>query len=288
MVAVAGWSAVETDLLQIGTDTAAVYFVPYPTPAWLVGEIRMVGWLAAVRIAADTAWFLVLPAAHLATTVLVARGRVRSRLGIGVTTLAAVGYLAVYPRTDFWHLLPLAVPSVCALLLAVSYASSRWQRGMLALLALASVARFLPTLPVLRDLARAPGAGAHAGRLDVRFDLLRDERLVHLPAVASAVQGKTRVAGFPALGIVNFALGTPSPWRHDYFFPGRPGAAEEAELARRIIADPPDAVVVLDDAPGPLSGAAAAHPAIVGAFEARLVEAQRIGPYRILVPRDPP
>jgi hypothetical protein len=103
--------------------------------------------------------------------------------------------------------------------------------------------------------------------------------------VVEALHGRRRVAGFPALGVVNFALGTPSPWRHDYFFPGRPTPSEERELVAATLHDPPEAVVVLEGASSsPLQAAFAAHPAIVDMLARAFVEERRIGPYRILVP----
>ena len=43
-------------------------------------------------------------------------------------------------------------------------------------------------------------------RLDIRWDLVEDERLRRLPDVIEAVGDRERVAGFPARRIVNFAV----------------------------------------------------------------------------------
>ncbi len=109
-----------------------------------------------------------------------------------------------------------------------------------------------------------------------------------MPEVVAALRDRRRVAGFPALGAINFALGTPSPWRHDYFFPGRPAPDEEQALAEEIVRDPPDVVVMLDAPGSSFEPAFAAHRALVETLERRFVEERRIGPYRLLVPRPSP
>jgi hypothetical protein len=153
------------------------------------------------------------------------------------------------------------------------------------MLILASLGRLAPALPVLAAAARPPAEPPRIARLDLAWDLHRNESVRRLPELVEALRGRLRVAGFPALGIVNFALGEPSPWRHDYFFPGRPSAEEERALVAATLRDPPEAIVVLDEAGGAFAPSFAAHPAVVEMLDRAFVEERRIGPYRILVPR---
>jgi hypothetical protein len=237
---------------------------------------------------AVAAWFALFPLAHLAATTLVASGRVRARPAIAVVAAAALGYLALFPRMDFWHLLPLA-PASLAVVTIVAAGLAPWVSSVLAgLLAVAAVGRFAPTVPVIAAMLGAEPSPPPLARIDVRWDLLRDEALRRFPEVVEAVRTRRSVAGFPALGLVNFALGQPSPWRHDYFFPGRPPADEEQALVAATVEHPPETIVVLDAVAGPFKDAAAAHPAIVAMLDRSFVEVRRIGPYRILVPRRAP
>ena len=284
MVVRAGGFAVWSELLQVGMDTVRTYHADHPTLGALVRQLDGAPVVRAARLIADAAWFAVLPAVHLAAATLVATGRIRSRLGIALVAAAALGYLELYPRMDFWHLLPLVPASLVTLALVATTFGPWIGRVTLAALAVVSLGRMLPTIPVLASVGGPDASGPRIARLDLRWDLLRDERLMRLPEVIEALQGARRVGGFPALGIVNFALGTPSPWRHDYFFPGRPTPAEERDMVAALARDPPDAVVVLDAPASSFEGSFTAHALFVEALEQRLHEQRRIGPFRILVP----
>jgi hypothetical protein len=287
MVWQAGATAVRIDFLQIGTDTIRTYHAAHPT---LEGTLAMLVGATpsrAARLVADASWFAVLPLVHLAGGLLVATRRIRSRLGIAVVVAASLGYLQLYPRMDFWHLLPLAPTSLAALAVVATAGGAGLGRALVAGLLLVSLGRAVPTLPVLAAATVSNATAPRVPRLDLRWDLLDVDRLTRLPDVIAALQGRGRVAGFPALGVLNFALGEPSPWRHDYFFPGRPGAEEERALAAEVERNPPEVVVVLDAPEGPFADTFAAHRTLVDALERRFVEAERIGPYRLLVPRPP-
>jgi uncharacterized membrane protein len=288
MIARAGVGPIRTDLLQIGSDIAQVFHQPYPTWGGALAQSAGASPARTVRLLGDAAWFTVLPIVHALGALLVATGRVRSRAAVAVVAAAAIGYLEIYPRMDFWHLLPIAATSLIAVVVVLTTIAPAMQRVALAGLIVASVVRFAPTVPVLLALGTPAPVDVSTGRLQVRFDLLDDERSRRVPEVVAALAGAGAVAGFPAFGIVNFGLGRPSPWRHDYFFPGRPGPAEEAALAAEVRRRPPDAVVVLDAGQGPFAEAFAAHPTMVEALRDRFVERERIGPYRILAPRPEP
>jgi hypothetical protein len=225
---------------------------------------------------------------HLAVALLILRGKVTSRAGLVVGAAAVVGYLQLYPRMDGWHLLSLAPSSLAALGLVLATCGRPLRRALTGVLLAASLGRMLPVLPVMGALATTPPELPAVERLDLRWDLLVPEHLRRLPEVVAAVRGQASVMGFPALGAVSFALGTPSPFRHDYFFPGRPTAAEEAPLVDALRTRPPAAVVVLDAPIAFFPAAFASHPQIVAALAERFVTAREIGSYRILVPRGRP
>jgi hypothetical protein len=284
----AGPAAVATDFLQLGTDTVRVYHAAHPTLAGVLGQLDGADPTRAVRMVADLAWFAVLPLAHLMATSLVASRRVRSRAAIAVVAAAALGYLQLFPRMDFWHLLPLAPASLTAVVIVATALGPRVASVLAASLAIVAVGRLVPSVSVIAAVSGSAPSPPPVARVDLRWDLLHDEALRRFPDVVDAVRGYRRVAGFPALGLVNFALDRPSPWRHDYFFPGRPGPVEERELIASTQRDPPDAVVVLDAPDGPFATAAAAHAAIVEMLDRDFAEVRRIGPYRVLVPRRVP
>jgi hypothetical protein len=281
----AGVSAVWTEFLHVGGDTIRTYHATHPTLGSLRRELDGVAPARAAHRLADASWFAIFPVVHFAGARLVAAARLRSRLEIALVSAATVGYLQLYPRMDFWHLLPLAPTSLATLaLVATTLGATRIAPVLLAVMALG---RMVPVVAVLAAVSVPAGTPARIPRLDVRWDLLRDESLTSLPDLVDALRGKRRVAGFPALGVVNFALGEPSPWRHDYFFPGRPLPDEERALAAAIDDHPPDAVVVLEAPRGAFAAAFEAHPMLVEAFARGFVDAPRVGPYRILVPAPP-
>jgi hypothetical protein len=288
MIAQAGLGAVWTEFLQIGTDTVRVYHAGHPTLAGMRAQLDATGGAGSLRVIADGAWFAIFPMAHLAATVLVASGRIRSRAAIAIVAAAALGYLQLFPRMDFWHLLSLAPASLAAMAIVAVALGPGLARMTAMVLAIVAAGRFAPSLPVIAASMGSPPSPPSVPRVDVRWDLLRDEATRRFPEVVDAVRGYRRVAGFPALGLVNFALGEPSPWRHDYFFPGRPAPDEERTLVAATLRDPPDVVVVLDAPDGPFAAAAAAHPTIVTMLERDFSEIARIGPYRLLAPRRTP
>ena len=287
MVLRAGAAAVASGFLQIGTDTIRIYHAAYPTLDGVLASLREVTPMRAVRLLVEGGWFVVFPVTHLVAATLVCTGRIRTRCGVAVVVAAAVGYLQLYPRMDYWHLLPLAPASLATLVLLGASVGGGWTTVALGVTAVVCVARMAPTVPIVLASLTAPHPAPRIPRLDLAWDLLTDERLVRIPDVVEAVRDRRRVAGFPALGIVNFALDSPSPWRHDYFFPGRPDALEEEALAAALARDPPEAVIVLDETSGPFGIAFTAHRRVLTAIESGLVEQRRIGPYRILVPRTP-
>src|SRR5204862_453217 len=154
-----------------------------------------------------------------------------------------VMYVQLNPRVDS-SLLVLAVPSALVLGAGAAARVARaWSR------ALGVAAGRLTTA-----VAAAAGALALAAALPNAAALLRPQTV--LASAALPVHAEARHAadlralgalldylaprlapgaplfGFPALALVPFALGRPTPTPHDYFFTGRPDHRAEAEVVR--------------------------------------------------------
>jgi hypothetical protein len=152
------------------------YYVAHPTPADVLRMLEGASFVRATRMLGDAAWFAILPALHLVATVLVATGRLRSRIALAIVPAAALGYLQLYPRMDFWHLLALAPASLAAMALVATTVPSVGA-VVLALVVLVSVGRLVPTVPVLASMAGGMAGPPRIPRIDVRWDLLTEERL---------------------------------------------------------------------------------------------------------------
>jgi hypothetical protein len=300
LAAAVGPAGVGTDVLQLGSDTALVYYVPYPGLADAAAAVSAAPTLArAARVAAEHFVFLLLPLVHGVSTLRLAWHTHRNTNAF--TLLACVSplvYLSLYPRMDYWHLLAIGGLAVILVLVPVEEAAEALGRrgfsalsGVLAAAPLVlGVARAVPNAAPARALL-SPPAGSGAAplkRADLRWDLLAREELRDIPAVVAALSGARSLLGFPALGVLNFLTGIPAPIRHDYFFPGRPPPAELAALVETLDAAPPDRVVVLDAPLSFFAEAFAAHRALVGHLTGCFRVLQQVGPYRILEPSDPP
>jgi hypothetical protein len=289
-----GWPAVAAEILHLGSGAAAVYAVPYPSAGTLAEAVAHAGsaWRG-LRQAADLAWFVVLPVAH-AIAVATLRPQARSAAWRLLVCAAVLYYVQLFPRADFWHLVPVTGPSlVLAVGLAVQGAArSRSERRppagegaerlVLATLLIVAVVRLLPTLGAARAAMTPPPAGAPSlERATIRWDLVTEPRLRAIPDVTAALDGADGVVGFPALGLFGFLTGKPSPLRHDYFFPGVPSAAESPRVLAGLAAARSARVVVLREDLSFFAQAFRSHADVVAAIESAFPRLERIGPYEV-------
>lgn len=221
-------------------------------------------------------------------------------------------FLQLYPRIDFMHVV-ISMPSALVLGAAALWRFQNWTRRMLASvtgdpvvvarrvralalapIAIALVARAAPfadariafsPLPELRattQLGHAP--------LPVSIEQDRDHDLRELGAVADAVQELTEpgatIFAFPALGIVPFVTDRTTPVAHDYFYPGRPSHADEADMVARIDAAAPDLVVTLNDRLGYFSAAPAYYFILRDHMHEHYELVRRVGRFDVLARRE--
>lgn len=286
--AATGWASVANDVLHLGSGAAAVYAERYPSGTDILRALAgMTGWRGA-RQAMDLVWFAVFPLAHV-----VAAARLRPGAGSAAWRLAVcaaiLSYVQLFPRADFWHLLPLAGLSL-TVAVGVGVEAVSGGRGdrrigtrllLGGLLGLA-VVRWLPNVAVVRAAMTPPPANApRLARASVRWDLLSRPALRTIPDVVRALDDAPVVVGFPALGVFNFLTGKPSPLRHDYFFPGVPDEQEVPALLDRLLAQRTARVVVLRDDVAFFAEALRAHADVDVAIAAAFPTVERIGPYEI-------
>jgi hypothetical protein len=236
------------------------------------------------------------------------------RLSLARVTIALVFglmlFLQLYPRIDFMHVV-VAMPS--ALVLA---AAALWRFEVWAARSLVSTAgwlspariRLLVLLPIVLGLfsRAAPFVDARLafdpwpeGRettllqqspLPVGLEKDRDHDLRELQEVATFVELWTKpqeeIFVFPALAIVPFVTDRRTPLPHDYFFPGRPSHADEADMVAELEADPPALVVSLNDRLGYFSASPAYYFILRDYIQENYDRVRRIGRYDILARKE--
>jgi len=189
------------------------------------------------------------------------RGRRPGNVAPAVVLLFALFmHLQLYPRTDFMHLLGAAPLALVFAGYLLERAFDAWERGFAARGAFGAGRLVGPvtTLLLVAGIAVAVVPGQTAIRRPDRFVLpfpevpvgVEDTAAGEIRAVAAAVGALGAFVrrhdpslAFPAASLTLFLSGARNPTPHDYFYPGRPDHREEAEIADRLAATPPRALV---------------------------------------------
>jgi HEAT repeat protein len=208
-------------------------------------------------------------------------------------------FAQLYPRIDETHLI-VALPS--GLVLAAWAARrvahgwartlgvpARWLVNATAGIGVALVAvAATPGLRTVLDLR--DGVGVASARVPVRLETTHASDIRALNALLEWLRQRLEpgegLFGFPAVGLVPFALGHPSVTRHDYWYAGRPDHLEEAEVVRRLERLAPRFVVTVNRNVGFFSNSARYYFVLRAFVRERYVLAARFGRYDVLMRRD--
>ena len=308
-----GGIAVERGWVRRATAELAVVAVAAGCAALLVRLARMPEGVArSITLQVRHVSFFAAPLLGLVVSIVwLRRVRLPSPCGVdarrfAVLVFALCMYAQLYPRIDETHLL-IALPSGLVLAAwATARVAAAWGRalgvrpaglvhaaaaGGLALALVAAVPN-VRALVEVRDgrLALRDVVPIASARAPVHLDAAHGSDTRALNALLAWLDARLApgegLFHFPCVALVPYLLGRPSITRHDYWFAGRPDHLEEAEVVRRLAADPPRFVLTVNRNIGFFSNSSRFYFILRAFVREHYVLQARFGRYDVLARRD--